>query len=57
MKGDVHMTNIEGYEKLCAERELMSELDKGERSAIEHGWIDLSEIEKEFANDLREEFN
>lgn len=42
-------------EKLHAERELMSELEEGEHSSIEHGWIDFFEIEKEFANDLRDE--
>ncbi len=46
------MPDIEEYEKLRAERELMSELEKGERSAREKGWIDFSEVEKEFANDL-----
>lgn len=30
----------------------MSELENGERSARENGWIDFSEIEKEFARNI-----
>ncbi len=31
---------------------LMSELEKGERSARENGWIDFLEIEREFAHNI-----
>ena len=31
---------------------LMSELEKGERSAREKGWIDFEEIEREFARNI-----
>ena len=30
----------------------MSELEKGERSAREKGWIDFAEIKKEFARNI-----
>ena len=46
--------DIEEYEKINATLRLMSELEKGERSAREKGWIDFSEIEKEFANDIQD---
>ncbi len=49
------MPDIEEYEKLCAERELMSELEKGERSAREKGWIDFSEVEKMFAHNTQKQ--
>ena len=45
---------MEEYEKITATMKLMSELEKGERSAREKGWIDFSEIEKEFANDIQD---
>ena len=31
---------------------LMSELEKGEHSAREKGWIDFTEIEREFAHNI-----
>ena len=46
--------DIEEYEKIRATLKLMNELEKGERSARENGWIDFSEIEKEFANDIKD---
>ena len=30
----------------------MSELEKGEHSARENGWIDFAEIEREFARNI-----
>lgn len=44
--------DIEEYEKINATLRLMSELEKGERSAREKGWIDFSGIEKEFARNI-----
>ena len=32
----------------------MSELEKGEHSEQEKGWIDFSEIEREFSSDAKE---
>ena len=46
--------DIEEYEKINATLRLMSELEKGERSAREKGWIDFSEIEKEFSSGTKE---
>ncbi len=34
------------YEKMLAWRKLKSELDKGERSAEEQGWIDADDVRK-----------
>jgi prevent-host-death family protein len=34
------------YEKMLAWRKLKSELDKGERSGEEHGWIDADDVRK-----------
>ena len=31
---------------------LMSELEKGEQSARENGWINFTEIEREFARNI-----
>ncbi len=53
-RGKYVILDIEDYEKMYAERKLMSELEKGERSAREKGWIDFSEIEKEFADDIQD---
>lgn len=35
------------YEKMLAWRKLKSELDKGERSGEEHGWIDANDVRKQ----------
>ena len=32
------------YEKMLAWRKLKSELDKGERSGKEHGWVDADDV-------------
>lgn len=53
-RGRYVILDIEEFERLKAELKLMSELEKGERSAREHGWIDFSEVEKEFADDLQD---
>jgi len=44
--------DMEEYEKINATMKLMSELEKGERSAREKGWIDFEEIEREFARNI-----
>ena len=44
--------DMEEYEKINATLRLMSELENGERSAREKGWIDFSEIEREFARNI-----
>ncbi|MGN0656611.1 MAG: type II toxin-antitoxin system Phd/YefM family antitoxin [Ruminiclostridium sp.] len=53
-RGRYVIIDIDEYEKINATLKLMSELEKGERSAREKGWIDFSEIEKEFANDIQD---
>lgn len=53
-RGRYVILDMEEYEKITATMKLMSELEKGERSAREKGWIDFSEIEKEFANDIQD---
>ena len=53
-KGRYVILDIEEYEKIRATLKLMNELEKGERSARENGWIDFSVIEKEFANDIKD---
>ena len=47
-KGRYVIIDINEYEKIRATLKLMSELEKGELSGREKGWIDFSEIEKEF---------
>ena len=44
--------DMEEYEKINATLRLMSELEKGEQSAREKGWIDFSEIERECARNI-----
>ena len=53
-RGRYVILDMEEYEKITATMKLMSELEKGESSAREKGWIDFSEIEKEFANDIQD---
>ena len=53
-RGRYVIIDIDEYEKINATLKLMSELEKGERSTREKGWIDFSEIEKEFANDIQD---
>ena len=42
-RGRYVILDMEEYEKITATMKLMSELEKGERSAREKGWIDFSE--------------
>lgn len=49
-KGRYVIIDINEYEKIRATLKLMGELEKGELSGREKGWIDFSEIEKEFAD-------
>lgn len=51
-RGRYVILDIKEYEKIHASLKLMSELEKGEQSARERGWIPFSEIEKEFLNDV-----
>lgn len=44
--------DMEEYKKISATLRLMSELEKGERSAREKGWIDFAEIERAFARNI-----
>ncbi len=53
-RGRYVILDIDEFERIQAERKLMSELEKGERSAREKGWISFSEVEKEFADDLQD---
>lgn len=45
-RGRYAILDIKEYEKLHAELKLLSELEKGEHSAKEKGWLGLSEVEK-----------
>lgn len=44
--------DMEEYEIINATLRLLSELEKGEHSVRENGWIDFSEIEREFARNI-----
>lgn len=46
-RGRYVIVDMAEYEKQAATLKLMSELAKGERSAEEHGWLTLEEVEKE----------
>ena len=46
-RGKYAILDIREYEKLCAELKLLSELEKGEKSAREKDWLSLLEVEKE----------
>ena len=45
-RGRYAIVDIEEYEKSQAVLKLMGELAKGERSASENGWLDMSDIQK-----------
>ncbi len=53
-RGKYVILDIKDYEKMFAKQRLMRELEEGERSAREKGWIDSSEIEKELADDIQD---
>lgn len=45
-RGRYAIIDIDEYEKLTAVRKLMGELSKGEKSAKENGWQDISAVEE-----------
>ena len=45
-RGRYAIIDIDEYEKLTAVRKLMGELSKGEKSATENGWRDISAVEE-----------
>ncbi len=45
-RGRYVILDIEEFEKIKAERKLMSELEKGERSAREKGWIKAEDVKR-----------
>ncbi len=45
-RGRYAILDMEEYEKMQAVIKLYGELAKGERSAKESGWLDLSQVEK-----------
>ncbi|MGN1457049.1 MAG: prevent-host-death protein [Acutalibacteraceae bacterium] len=45
-RGRYAIVDIEEYEQTKAVLKLMSELSKGEQSAKENGWTDISEVKK-----------
>jgi len=53
-RGRYVILDIKDYEITTATLKLMSELEKGELSAKEKGWISADEVEREFADDLRD---
>ena len=40
------MENIKNKEKTSAEEELLKALQEGEKSALEHGWINAQDVRK-----------
>lgn len=46
-RGRYVIVDMAEYEKQAATLKLMAELAKGERSAEEHGWFTIEEVEKE----------
>ena len=45
-RGRYAIIDIDEYEKLTAVRKLLDELSKGEKSAKENGWKDISDVER-----------
>lgn len=45
-RGRYAIIDIDEYEKLTAVRKLMDDLSKGEKSAKENGWQDISAVEE-----------
>lgn len=45
-RGRYVIVDMEDYEKTQAALKLMGELSRGERAAKDHGWMDISEVEK-----------
>lgn len=45
-RGRYAIIDIDEYEKLTAIKKLMGELSKGEKSAKENGWQDISAVEE-----------
>ena len=45
-RGEYVILDIKDYDKMKATLTLMSELEKGERSAREEGWLSADEVEK-----------
>jgi len=52
-RGKYVILDIEDYEKMYAVRRLMSELEEGERSAREEGWIKADEVKRLLGCDKR----
>lgn len=51
-RGRYVIIDMSEYEKMNATLKLLSELEKGEQSAREKGWVDFAEIEKEFLDNV-----
>ena len=45
-RGEYVILDMKDYDKMKATLTLMSELEKGERSAREEGWLSADEVEK-----------
>ena len=45
-RGEYVILDMKDYDKMKATLTLMSELEKGERSAREEGWLSANEVEK-----------
>ena len=50
-RGRFVIMDMTEYEKMKAALKLMEELSKGEQSAKEAGWLDVSEVEKRLGAD------
>ncbi|MGI5067049.1 prevent-host-death protein, partial [Treponema putidum] len=45
-RGCYAVISIRDYEKLTATKTLFSELQKGEESALQNGWLDATQVRK-----------
>lgn len=52
-RGRYVILDIDEFEKIKAELKLMSELEKGERSAREKGWIKSEDVKRMLHHDKR----
>jgi prevent-host-death family protein len=51
-RGKYVIADIDDYDRTKATLKLMNELEKGERSGREHGWIPFDEFDKEIRDML-----
>jgi prevent-host-death family protein len=49
-RGRYVLVDMQEYEEMCAAIRLLSELNKGQRSGQEQGWLTVDEVEKSLGN-------